>query len=298
MMFPWQLVTVLVLALLSSSTLKAINYHPIAASRLDHGSVFILTDEGTVLAVNVGSESAVVVGMFDLDVRGAATDMCLSNAGGQYRLYVASTSSPGNTFQGWIQEFSTDGKIGRSWPSRRGVSGLACSREDSLLYLSTSDDSAIYAIDLSKLKTDSKYVSDLSGYKIGAIAVSQTTLYAADVDKGVVVSKVRNGRSTSIVAKAARPQALLLSPDQHTLYIADAGRGQIIKVVTDNAKPATQVALPASSMRAPIGLAMGDDDRIVVVDQQLGQLFVLDANGKLLITKDLERKPRKITIAR
>jgi hypothetical protein len=73
------------------------NHKPIAAAKAHNGSLFLLTEDGIVLAVNLSQTAASIEGRFRLQQPGFASDMILGRYNSNDALFVVSTWSASAT---------------------------------------------------------------------------------------------------------------------------------------------------------------------------------------------------------
>jgi hypothetical protein len=84
------------------------------------------------------------------------------------------------------------------------------------------------------------------------------------------------GKFKAVAEKLNRPVAVLMSPDQSKIYVAEYGAGQITEVsLADGAKRAL-----ATGLEGPLGLAL-IDDKLYVAEAKPGRISKVDlATGK------------------
>jgi sugar lactone lactonase YvrE len=164
--------------------------HPIAAVKPTSGSLFLLTDDGTVLAVNLNLTSGAVVGRFKSTMPGYPSDIAYGTVGSQEMLFIGSTWVVGNAVFGSVQAFTTDGRPIRSWATKHTVSGLAFDGTKQMVYFTSGDTPEVYAIS-PQSNADPRYVGEVpGGQTLGTIAVDSVTqhLYISDLKQGAVFS--------------------------------------------------------------------------------------------------------------
>jgi len=258
--------------------------HPVAAVRPPNGSVFLLTAENIVYAVNMTPAGGTVAGKFYFQTYGSPSDMTYGLVNSQAELFIASSYSLGGTVHGIVQAFTTDGHLLNSWNTSHIVGGLTFDSTSQLVYFTSADSAEVYSI-APQNNAAPRYLNGVSGGShLGSIAMDtgRNTLYIADLDQGSVFSMDMKTKKTTVLGKVGTPQALLMAMDGSTLIVADNARQQILSLpigtVTSTAKPLTA----ANFFKAPTGLAWWDATHLIVADQVAGRVSLLDATGKIL----------------
>jgi len=265
--------------------------HPIAAAKPQNGSLFLLTHEGIVLAVNLDATKGSVVARFDCKLVGFPSDLAVGMIGSQEALFVASSwSTSVGMVQGRVQAFTTDGRLLQTWTLAHVIAGLAFDPEKQLLYITTGDTPEVYSITVQS-DASPRDVGEITGAsKLGAIAVdgSRQQLYVADVDRGSVFSMDLGTSQVGPAGRVGTPQALLLDPGRTELLVADSSRGQILAIKLNSQGFQSVPITPPKAFRSPTGLAWFGSSQLLVADDDAGTVTLLDAAGHAQLKIPLE----------
>jgi hypothetical protein len=275
----------LLLAAIAVVPLRATTYHPIAAVRAPNGSLFVLTAEDTVFAVNMGLSSGSVAGHFAFKTAGILTDMAYGEVGGQAMLFVSSSFSTGQTVLGRVQEFTTAGQPVQTWTIQHVVAGLTFDSANQTVYFTSGDSPEIYAI-APQPKSSPRYVAEVAGSsKLGAITVdpSGQQFYIADVRQGTIFSMSVTGKGVAQVGQVGTPQALLVDSTGQQLIVADSTRKQVVALSLAKNPGAPRVLAPAGSFQGPAGLAWFDASHLLVADQNKATVSLVDVSAARLL---------------
>src|SRR5271165_4040124 len=99
---------------------------------------------------------------------------------------------------------------------------------------------------------------------------------------GIRILRARSHRSHLVTSQLGSPQALLLSSDNRTLFIADALQRKIYRLDLSNANAVPAVFSADRVFQEPVGLARLSSGAIVVADDRANALFVLSPQGKVV----------------
>jgi hypothetical protein len=265
--------------LISSSLALASDLHPIAADQFRNGSIFVLTKEGIVLAINLTDNSGKIVGSFDSKVPGYLTDMVICGPQDAPMLYIASTIATSAGSQALISQFSTDGKAGKYWPVLQVVGGLGCDKESKKLYFSSSRASELYVIDLAKKDDNPHFVKEIAGASnLGTIAIANAHAYVADRGLGTVffVDLAKGGPKSLVEVNG--PNSLVVAPDESSLLIGGSGK---IVLVPNPTKDKAKGSTLSSNVITPTGIVRLDGGRFAVVDMDRSAMLIFNQNGAM-----------------
>lgn len=263
--------------------------HPVAAVKQPNGPVFVLTLEGTVLAVNMSLDRAQIVGRFSFPVTGYAADMAYGVVNGQQMLFIGTTSSSASGVLGSVFAFTTDGHRLGSWTLRHVIAGVAFDNASQTLYVSSGDSPELYSI-APQSKAPIQFVANVPGTThLGSMAIDdqRQTLYLCDVDQGAIFAMQKQPRRITAIGRVTTPQALTLSPDNTAIFIADSGRKQVVSLSLGTSKMPMRNFTPPYSFKTPSGLAYIDATHLAVADQLDSSISVFDATGKKLYSLPL-----------
>ena len=279
---PWQgaFLHFLLMVGIAAEPLYAAKYHPVAAAKAPNGSLFVLTAENTVFAVNMSLSSGSVAGHFFFRNAGIATDMTYGETAGQGMLFIGSNFSTGQVVLGRVQEFTTDGKLVQSWTIQHVVAGLTFDPARRTIYFTSGDSPEVYSISLQP-KSAAHYVAEVTGgSKLGAITIdpSGQNLYIADVRQGTVFLMSVFTHRVMQVCQVGTPQALLVNSTDQQLIVADSTRKQVVAFSIVGAPGPLRAIAPAQKFQAPAGLAWWDGAHLLVADQEMGTISVIDSN--------------------
>lgn len=279
---PWNtfFLHLLLLAGTATGPLYAAKYHPIAAAKAPNGSLFLLTAENMVFAMNFTLSSGSVAGQFSFSNAGIVTDMTYGEDAGRGVLFIGSTFSTGQVIFGRVQEFTTEGKLLQYWTIQHIIAGLTFDPASRAVYFTSGDSPEVYSISL-QAKSSANYVAEVTGAsKLGAITVdpSGQNLYIADPRQGAVFSMSVSTHKVVQVCQVGTPQALLVDSTGQLLIVADSTRKEVVTSSIAGPKGPVRVLAPAGSFQAPAGLAWWDNSHILVADQDLGTISMIDSN--------------------
>jgi DNA-binding beta-propeller fold protein YncE len=275
------------------------NHKPIAAAKAHNGSLFLLTEDGIVLAVNLSQTAASIEGRFRLQQPGFASDMILGRYNSNDALFVVSTwSASATSVQGIIQAYTTDGHLLHAWTLAHSLAGVTYDPEKDIVYLSTADSHEIY--NFSPQSSDApRYLAEVAGARhLGALTIDpqRHQLYAADVEGGTIFAVDLAARRTTTIAQVGTPQALLIDPNGPQLLVADSSQKQILTFDLRNAKvPPPRHWNTGRVLRSPAGLAWYDPSRLIVADEQAGIIALIDpADGLMYTTRLMKRDQQQM----
>lgn len=266
---------------------------PIALDKIDGGDLFALDASGAVLRLKASGQTLTLSGSFSLStiVSSAPTDLVSAKLFGQPTLLVTTN----NQRSGFLSQYSLEGALQNTWTFRSSVVGLDVDYNSHIVYVAAYNTPEIYSVNLQAPNAQAQqqrlgpaFVGSVLGARhLGPLAVDLTRscLYLGDVETGQVFQfDIKTHKSRVIARHFSSPQALLLSSDSSSLYIADAqGRKvYILNLTQANATPKIFSAL--AQFRSPAGLAKLEDGRVVVADDRTGVIFILSQNGTVQST--------------
>jgi hypothetical protein len=269
----------------AAGPLFAAKYHPIAAVKAPNGSLFVLTAEDTVFALNMSLTSGSVVAHFKFGTAGIVSDIAYGEVGGQPMLFIGDSYSTGQVVMGDVQEFTTDGQLVQSWIIRHVVAGLTFDSVSQTVYFTSGDSPEIYAIS-PRPKSSPRYVAEVTGSsKLGAIAIDsgRQQFYIADVRQGTVYSMSVTNHKVAQIGQVGTPQALLVDSMGQQLIVADSTRKQVVAFSLGANVGTLRVLAPAGSFQGPSGLAWWDASHLLVVDQEKGTISMVDVSAARLL---------------
>lgn len=263
----------------------ATDYHPIAAAKGANGSIFLLTTEQTVLAVNLNQTSGAIVGHFTFALNGNPSDMTYGQVGAQEMLFIGSTSVFRGQVHGVVSAFTTDGHPIRSWNFfGHVVGGLTFDTANQTVYVASEDSAEVYSIS-PQSSSAPRFVGGLAlGAKLGSMAIDvpHQELYISDQAHGDLFSMNLATRSVRTLGRVGAPQALLMEMGGTLLIVADSARGQIVTLSVAGQPSAPHPLTPRRAFRAPAGLAWGEASQLIVADQTAGTVTLLSPTGAVI----------------
>lgn len=271
----------LLLAGAAPEPLLAATDHPVAAARAPHGSLFVLTAEHRVFAVNMSLSSGAVVASFPLPAGGIATDLAYGEVAGQGMLFISSTFSTGQAVVGKVQQFTTGGTPVQSWTTQHIVAGVAFAPATQTVYFTSGDSPEIYSIALQP-KSSPHFVAEVTGgSSLGALTLDTAgqNLYIADIRQGSVFSMNLGTHKVAPVCQVSTPQALLVDSSDQQLIVADSTRRQVVDFSLRHPAAPKRVLAPAGTFDAPAGLAWWDPTHLLVADQNGSTVSMIDVGA-------------------
>jgi DNA-binding beta-propeller fold protein YncE len=252
---------------------------PVAIDKLPSGSLFVLGAQGVVRAVDFQNGKPAITGTFRLPSGWAGSDIVSAQVGGQNNLFVAINYG----LTGQVSLYSTTGNLIRSWTLRSGVAGIDFDAADSTLYVASGRTPEIFRITMAN-GSQPEFVAQASGsQRLGPILYDarEKALLVGDLVMGAIHKvDIANHKSSLLFTGLTSPQALKLSPDGSTLYVADAGARSIMTYSIAQPKAGPKVFAKLPEFRSPSGLAWVDEG-LAVSDDGAKKLFFLSKSGSL-----------------
>ena len=252
---------------------------PVAIDKLPSGSLFVLGAQGVVRAVDFQNAKPAITGTFRLPSGWAGSDIVSARVGGQSTLFVAVNYG----LTGQVSMYSTTGTLIRSWTLRSGVAGIDYDGSESTLYVASGRTPEIFRITMAN-GSQPEFVAEASGsQRLGPIVYDarDKALLVGDLVMGVIYKvEIANHKSSLLFSGLTSPQALKLSQDESTVYIADAGARSILTYSIAQPKAASKVFSKLPQFRSPSGLAWVDQG-LAVSDDGAKKLFFLSKTGSL-----------------
>jgi DNA-binding beta-propeller fold protein YncE len=252
---------------------------PVAIDKLPSGSLFVLGAQGVVRAVDFQNGKPAITGTFRLPSGWAGSDIVSAQVGGQNNLFVAINYG----LTGQVSLYSTTGNLIRSWTLRSGVAGIDFDAADLTLYVASGRTPEIFRITMAN-GSQPEFVAQASGsQRLGPILYDarEKALLVGDLVMGAIHKvDIANHKSSLLFTGLTSPQALKLSPDGSTLYVADAGARSIMTYSIAQPKAGPKVFAKLPEFRSPSGLAWVDEG-LAVSDDGAKKLFFLSKSGSL-----------------
>lgn len=260
---------------------------PVAMDRLAPGSLYVLGAQGVVRAVDFQNGKPAITGTFRLPAGWAGSDIVSAQVSGQNTLFVAANYG----LTGEVSMYSTTGNLIRSWTLRSGVAGIDYDAADSTLYVASGRTPEIFRITMAN-GSQPEFVAQASGsQRLGPILYDarEKALLVGDLVMGAIYKvDIANHKSSLLFSGLTSPQAIKLSRDGSTLFIADAGARSVLIYSIAQPKAAPRVFAKIPQFRSPSGLAWVDEG-LAVSDDGAKKLFFLSKSGSLQDTLPPER---------
>ncbi len=260
---------------------------PVAMDRLAPGSLYVLGAQGVVRAVDFQNGKPAITGTFRLPAGWAGSDIVSAQVSGQNTLFVAANYG----LTGEVSMYSTTGNLIRSWTLRSGVAGIDYDAADSTLYVASGRTPEIFRITMAN-GSQPEFVAQASGsQRLGPILYDarEKALLVGDLVMGAIYKvDIANHKSSLLFSGLTSPQAIKLSRDGSTLFIADAGARSVLIYSIAQPKAAPRVFAKIPQFRSPSGLAWVDEG-LAVSDDGAKKLFFLSKSGSLQDTLPSER---------
>jgi len=260
---------------------------PVAIDKLPSGSLYVLGAQGVVRAVDFQNGKPAVTGTFRLPPGWAGSDIVSTHVGGQNTLFVAANYG----LTGQVGMYSLTGNLIRSWTLRSGIAGIDYDAASSTLFVASGRTPEIFGIAMTN-GSQPEFLAAVSGsQRLGPILYdpNERALLVGDLVMGAIYKvDIANHKSSLFFTGLTSPQALKLSPDGATLYVADAGARKIVTYSIAQPKAPARVFAASPLFRSPSGLAWVDGG-LAVSDDSARTLFFLSKNGSLGETLPAER---------
>ena len=268
-------------------------WHPIAAAKTPGSSLFLLTSEGQVVALNLTASSGSVVGHFAFHILGNPVDMTMGTFNSQPALFIASNNVVSGVPQGRIVAFTTEGRRIADWPFQGLVGGLTFDIPSQTLYFSSGSEPDVYQLSPQPGARPQRVASVSGAQKLGPLAIGpkHERLFLSDAQGDIYFMGIAgSAHRVGPLGHTRVPQAVLVSPSAQVLYIADSGTGQIVALPAGPKMPAVSPNFtPPGSFPNPSGLAWLDPAHLIVADQRNGSVYIVDLSGKIVATIPLSQ---------
>jgi hypothetical protein len=252
---------------------------PVAIDRLAPGSLYVLGAQGVVRAVDFQNGKPAITGTFRLPSSWAGSDIVSTQVGGQNILFVAANYG----LTGQVSMYSATGNLIRSWTLRSGVAGIDYDAASSTLFAASGRTPEVFRIAMAN-GSQPEFVAEASGsQRLGPILYDprEKALLIGDLVMGAIYKvDIANHKSSLLFTGLTSPQALKLSPDGATLFVADAGARKIVTYSIAQPRTPARVFATSPQFRSPSGLAWVDQG-LAVSDDGAKKLFFLSKNGSL-----------------
>ena len=260
---------------------------PVAIDKLPSGSLYVLGAQGVVRAVDFQNGKPAITGSFRLPPGWAGSDIVSAQVNGQNVLFIAVNYG----LTGQVNMYSTTGNLIRSWALRSGVAGIDYSASDSTLFVASGRTPEIFRIAVTN-GSQPTFVAEASGSRrLGPILYdsNENALLVGDLVMGAVYRvDIAHHNSSLLFTGLTSPQALKLSPDRATLFVADAGHDKSCLTPLPSQERHRKVFAKLPRFRSPSGLAWTDEG-LAVSDDGARKLFFLSKTGSLEDTFPAER---------
>jgi sugar lactone lactonase YvrE len=252
---------------------------PVAIDKLPSGSLYVLGAQGVVHAVDFPNGKPVLTGAFRLPSGWAGSDIASAQVDGRNVLFL----SVNYGLTGQICMYSPTGNLIRSWTLRSGVSGIDYDAASSTLFVASGRTPEIFRITMA-MGSQPQFIAEVSGsQRLGPILYDsrENALLVADLVMGAIYKvDISHPKSFLLFSGLTSPQALKLSPDGTTLFVADAGARDVVTYSIAQPRAAPRIFARIPRFRSPSGLAWADD-RLAVSDDGARKLFILSKSGSL-----------------
>jgi DNA-binding beta-propeller fold protein YncE len=252
---------------------------PVAIDKLPTGSLYTLGAQGVVHAVDFQNGKPAITGTFRLPTGWAGSDIVSAQVNGQNVLFLSLNFG----LNGQVSMVSPTGSMIRSWSFRNGVAGIDYDSGSSTLFVASGRTPEVFRVDVSK-NTQPQSIAEASGsQRLGPILYDPqvNAVLVGDLVMGAIYKvDMSSHKSSLLFSQMTSPQAMKLSPDGSSLYVADAGARRILTYSFAQPKAPAKVFAKIPQFRSPSGLAWVDD-QLAVSDDGARKLFILTKSGSL-----------------
>lgn len=172
--------------------------------------------------------------------------------------------------------------IGKPWPEKISVAGIALDDDRKLLYAVTNENNSLYVIDIQSKKVISRNDMGGEGYTC-VLSPDHKTLYAScwGCDR-VVVFDTQSGKITGSIPVGDNPNDMCISRDGATLYVANANDNSVsvINTKTGTVRETLNTALYPDS-------PVGSTPNSVTLSRDQKTLYIANADNNCVAVFDV-----------
>jgi WD40 repeat protein len=205
-----------------------------------------------------------------------ATDMSAASSGSRQFVCLVLDSHGSASEKNFILQL-VNGREVWSWLNVKGVyTAVAIDAAHGFVYTSNSTTNGLFRLRLGEEKQTATLVATFhEASRIGALAVDPQgqRLFVADYDGGrIFVWDMKGGRPRTIATpELSEIRALAWDGSRRRLSIADSGSEAVWSLSDDGGKP--QLLMRDRRFRQPSGLAVANEDELIVADESSGSVF-------------------------
>lgn len=268
------------------------SHHPIDVVALPDGALWILDQDGSLLAFDpTGGTSRVIARFLGFEVRGAA----VRGVGDELRIYVVAShgSPPGRKFNR-IVSLAPSGRKVAKWTTfgLDFIGGIAADPGTPRLFLSDILQRRMYQLDLRRDgATPDGLVNVFSAIELGAVSFDAEAgrLFIADPAAGRVLAvPVAGGPAVEVGDGLGLPTDLTVDRPRGRVLALDALNGRVWEMPLTGKGAARNLAdLP--DWEDPTALVTTPDGHLWIADRSAGRVTELSPAGELLRVIDLDR---------
>jgi DNA-binding beta-propeller fold protein YncE len=275
------------LGLLASANLAAAPFRPGPLATASSGEVIILNLDRELLRLRFSTE---VTSLWRVRPIEEAVDMTVARLDGAESIFVTMSSRFLANFPRLVR-FSLSGEPNGEWklpPWKGSFSGVAIDPVGHLAYVTNSETSEIYRLDLRRVGSSPVRLFRIRfAAALGAVVfdAKRQRLLVADSVEGVIYAvQIDGGKVSELVRGTGEPLALALDSSTDRLFIADSINERILVMGLGGKTTEAEVFSAFKEIEEPLGLAVGAEGTLWVGDHGAATVFLLSSEGKLLET--------------
>jgi len=279
-------VSILGVALLTSTAEARDIEHPIALDALPSTGLIVLGAQGTVYELRGSMGQYSIAKSFHIPANKYPADLTLAQINNEFYIFVASNITSGLGDAGMVTQYALDGHVVQYWKFRGICAGIDFDGKTHTVYLATSRQNEILTIRFSPTgKAEVSSLGEISRVtQIGPLAYDAvgSKIYVADVASGGIYTfDLVTKKSSAFAPGFSDVFALRIGPIGRQLIAADSRHKQVV-VFDLSGQTQPKVMQIGAHMQHPSGLAFVDSGLLAVSDFELGLIFFVSNDGRVV----------------
>jgi DNA-binding beta-propeller fold protein YncE len=259
---------------------------PIALDALPSTGLIVLGAKGTVYELRGSMGRYSIANSFHIPANQYPVDLTLAQISREFYIFVASNITSGLGNAGRVTQYALDGHVVQYWSVRGICAGIDFDGKTHTVYLATSRQNEILTIRFSPSGTaEVSFLGEISQVtQIGPLAYDAigSKIYVADVASGGIYAfDLVTKKSSAFAPRFSDVTALRVGPIGRQLIAADSRHKQVV-VFDMSGKPQPKVMQMGAHLQHPSGLAFVDSGLLAVSDSELGLIFFISNDGRVV----------------